>query len=53
MSQTSLLVPLDYQKEAYHLIEERKMQIECPHCGELNFKGGLFCSHCGKQMAVE
>jgi len=53
MSQTSLLVPLDYQEEANHLIEERRMQIECPHCGELNFKGGLLCSHCGKQMAVE
>jgi nitroreductase len=53
MSQTSLLVPLGYQEEAYHLIEERKMQIECPHCGELNFKGGLLCSHCGKQTAEE
>ena len=50
MSQTNLLVPFDRQEETICLIEERKLITECPHCGELNFKGGLFCSQCWKSV---
>ena len=48
MSQTKLLVPIDYLEEASNLIRERKTLIECPGCGEMNFIGGLICPHCLK-----
>lgn len=50
LSRTSLLIPIEDRETTLRLLEEQRAQIECPHCQELNFKGGLQCSQCWKPL---
>ena len=47
------IVKEEISEPAKQLEEMKKKQNLCPHCGSANFKGGKFCTTCGKRMIPE